>query len=257
MSTWTSRDPRWQALTPYQRAAAMALMEADGTNPADARNALGAMINRARKGNVDLGHHVSQKIYQPTIEPSQQARLDRLLKHPEFGNLTTWAEKRYAGQEADPVNGATHFLAHPRVMLALEAREPGKYKNWGPRGANWTGYNPATGEYRNQTFSDRSHAFLAPEGRHEFGPQQSAAAVPPPQTQQPAVTAATAAPQAAPRQQPGAFQTAASAAPSEMPDLQSAFRVQKPKRTAAIAPPQHDLSWMRGVSPEMAKAMGA
>ncbi len=72
-----------------------------------------------------------------------------------------------------------------------------------------------------------------------------------------AVAAPSLVPQASPRQRPSAFQTAASASPSEMPDLQSAFRVQKPKRTAAMAPPQQDLSWMRGVSPEMAKAMGA
>ena len=164
--TWTSSSELWGGLSPYQKAAAMSLMEADAANPDDARNALGAMINRAAKSGQDLGFHVSQRIYQPTIEPAQQARLPRILAHPEFGNLTAWAERRAAGQEADPVSGATHFLAKPEVMLALERREPGKYRNWGPRGANWTGYDPQTGQYKNQTFADRSHAFLAPDGTY-------------------------------------------------------------------------------------------
>ncbi len=263
MGPWTASDQRWQSLTPYQRAAAMSLMEADKADPDAARNALGAMINRARKSNVDLGWHVSQKIYQPTIEPAQQARLDRILRHPEFNNLTTWAQRRHAGEEADPVNGATHFLAHPKVMLALEAREPGKYKNWGPRGANWTGYNPQTGQYRNQTHADASHAFLAPEGRYEFGPP-SAATTPPPSGVQTIAASAlpqpTSRPQTAASMPPaaraaGSVQTAA-IRPPDMPDAEPMFRIPKPKRTAALAPPQPDASWMRGVSPEMAKQMG-
>lgn len=163
---WTASDPRWQQLTPYQRAAAMALMEADGRNPEHARNAAGAMINRATKGGQDLGEHVSQRIYQPTIEPSQQGRLPSILSSPAYQDLTGWVERRAKGQEADPVSGATHFLAKPQVMLGLEAREPSKYKNWGPRGANWTGYDETTGQYKNQTMVDGSHAFLAPEGAY-------------------------------------------------------------------------------------------
>lgn len=164
--TWTSKNPTWGALTPYQKAAAMSLLEADGANPDHARNALGAMINRAAKYGQDLGYHVSQRIYQPTIEPAQEARLGRILQNPAFPQLTSWAERRAQGLEADPVNGATHFLAKPEVMLALERRDPGKYKNWGPRGANWTGYDPTTGQYKNQTHVDGSHAFLAPEGTY-------------------------------------------------------------------------------------------
>jgi len=162
--TWTSSDPRWLKLNPYQRAAAMALMEADARNPSDARDALGAMINRAAKAGVNLGDHVSGSIYQPTIEPGQQARLDGILKSPEFTDLTGWAERRATGFEPDPVKGATHFLAPEKTMLALERQNPSKYRNWGPSGANWTGYDPATGSYKGVVMRDTSHAFLAPEG---------------------------------------------------------------------------------------------
>lgn len=164
--TWTTSDPRWARLSPTQRAAAMALMEADRMDPTSAKNALGAMINRAAKEGVDIGQHVSGAIYQPTIEPAQQARLERILASPQFADLTGWAERRMAGQEADPVQGATHFLAPERTMLALERQNPAKYRNWGPRGANWTGYDPTTGSYKGVVMRDGSHAFLAPEGAH-------------------------------------------------------------------------------------------
>lgn len=164
--TWTSSDPRWLALNPYQRAAVMALMEADRMDPQSARNALGAMINRSAREGVPLGEHVSKPIYQPTIEPAQQARMDRILRSSEYGNLTSWAERRSQGLEPDPVGGATHFLAPEKTMLALERQNPSKYKNWGPRGANWTGFDPNTGEYKGVVMRDNSHAFLAPEGAH-------------------------------------------------------------------------------------------
>lgn len=158
---WTTSDPRWQGLSPYERAAAMALMEADGADPDAARNALGAMINRATRGGVDLGEHVSQPIYQPAIEPAQQARLERILGMDAFRDLSGWAERRAQGLEPDPVQGATHFLAPESVMLALEAREPRKYRSW----RSWTGFDPEAGSYRDVIMRDDSHAFLAPEGR--------------------------------------------------------------------------------------------
>lgn len=164
---WAARDPRWQGLDQFQKAAVMALMEADGADIGDAKNALGAMINRAMKNGEDLGAHVSQKIYQPTIEAAQQQRLAGLLKRPEFQQLTEWARARAAGTEADPVDGATHFLAHERVMEGLRAREPGKYKSW----VGWSGYDRGGGKYTNPDGSpvvrDKSHAFLAPEGRYK------------------------------------------------------------------------------------------
>lgn len=166
MKTWTSSDPRWQALSQTERAAAMALMEANARNPDDAKHVLGAIINRSQKTGDPLGDHVSKPIYQPTIEPSQQARLDGILRDPNFQTLKAWAERRLAGQEPDPVQGATHFLAPESTMLALERKDPNKYKNWGPRGANWTGYDPATGSYKGVVMRDGSHAFLAPDGSY-------------------------------------------------------------------------------------------
>lgn len=160
---WAASNPTWRGLDPYQKAALMSLMEADGANGEDAKNALGAMINRAAKGGEDLGAHVSRKIYQPTIEPAQERRIEKLMKSPKFAELTEWAKRRAAGEEADPVNGATHFLASERTMLALEAREPSKYKSW----RQWTNFDAASGSYRGVITRDGSHAFLAPEGTAE------------------------------------------------------------------------------------------
>lgn len=176
--TWTSTDPRWQALNKYQQAAAMSLMEADRMNPSDARNVLGAILNRSAKSGQDLSAHLDSPIYQPTIEPNQQARLDRILRSGEYSNLTSWAERRANGLEDDPVSGATHFLAPESTMLALEKSNPAKYKNWGPRGQNWTGYDPTKGEYKGVVMRDSSHAFLAPEGAYKPKATQVASVAP-------------------------------------------------------------------------------
>lgn len=219
---WTLSDPRWQALDSYQKAALMALMEANGANPQSARNALGAMINRAAKNKEDLGRHVGGRIYQPTIEPAQQARLDRLLKSSAHSDLTAWAKRRAAGEEQDPVSGATHFLAPERVMLNLERSNPAKYKNWGPRGANWTGYDPETGAYKGVVMRDASHAFLAPEGAFSVASNSSS----PAEVAPPILQAGYG------RQPPEAPQMAA-AQPAADPTLKSAFSgfVNKPLAT--------------------------
>jgi hypothetical protein len=214
--TWTSSDPRWAALNPYQRAAAMALMEADKMDPDAARNALAAMVNRSKKEGVDLGEHVSGSVYQPTIEPAQQARLDRIMQSPAYADLTGWAERRYNGQEADPVNGATHFLAPESTMLALERQNPAKYRNWGPRGANWTGYDPQTGQYKGVVMRDASHAFLAPGGAYSApgAPQQVNVA------QNGAISGGRAPelPRASPQAQSAPVQFASSETPSKAPE---------------------------------------
>ena len=160
--SWTGSNEAWNSLTPFQKAAAMALMEADAANIDDARNALGAMVNRAKRDGVDIGEHVSKPIYQPTIEPAQERRLGRIMSMPQFSDLTGWAERRWSGQEPDNVQGATHFLAPERTMVALTAREPNKYRSW----PKWTGYNPETGSYKNVVLRDGSHAFVAPEGTY-------------------------------------------------------------------------------------------
>jgi hypothetical protein len=164
------KDPAWSQLSSYEKAAAMSLLEADSANGkpdfASARNVLGAMINRADKGGEDLGEHVSKRIYQPTTEPTQYRRLQSIVELPEFQALTRLAEARDTGQVDDWVDGNTHFLAHEPVMERLREQEPNKYKSW----VNWTGYDKGGGQYSNpdgsSVFRDRSHAFLAPEGRH-------------------------------------------------------------------------------------------
>ena len=128
------------------------------------------MINRSARDRVDLGEHVSQRIYQPTIEDKQFARLSRVIGSPEHRQLTELAQSRLTGQTEDWVQGATHFLAPEKTMLALEAREPMKYRSW----RKWTGFNPQTNEYNGVLFRDGSHAFLAPEGAYS-APAQSGA----------------------------------------------------------------------------------
>ena len=161
--SWES-NPTWQALTGPQRAAAMALLEAGQGRSylGDAKNVLGSIINRAEREKTDLGQHVSQpKIYQPLIEPGQEARLGRVLSSPEFQAMTSLAEQRSAGNIKDWVNGATHFLAKPDAMLELSEANPGKYKSWRLPGS-WTGYDPETNTYKNQVFADNSHSFIIP-----------------------------------------------------------------------------------------------
>jgi hypothetical protein len=160
--SWTRSNPQWQALTPFQRVAVMSLMEKDGKGTG--QNEAAAMINRAQKAGQDYGEHVSGRIYQPTFEPAQERRLNSILNSPSFNDHVAWVERYARGEIEDPTGGATHFLAPERTMLALERSNPAKYKNWGPRGANWTGFDPSTGAYRGVTHRNESHAFLAPEG---------------------------------------------------------------------------------------------
>ena len=162
LQPWTTGNKTWQALNPFQRAAAMALMEAPASRPGDVRNVLGAMINRAGADPDRLGMQVSSKAYQPTIEPGQQARLGDILDSDAFQELVAWAQRRTQGLEPDPVGGATHFLAPEKTMVALTAENPKKYRSW----PQWTGYDPATGSYQNVTLRDKSHAFINPEGEN-------------------------------------------------------------------------------------------
>lgn len=191
MAYW-GNDPTWQNLNGPQRAAAMALLEADvgknGINANDAQNALGAIINRSEKENQPLDEHVSRTIYQPIIEDSQRQRLNQIVNSPEFGVLSRVAADRVAGKIPDWVNGADHYLAPPNTMLALEAKEPNKYKSW----REWTGYDPNTGQYKNVVLSDNSHQFLNLYGdKGTFNPSNSAnsptnvaSATPPPTPKQ-------------------------------------------------------------------------
>lgn len=142
-------------LNPYQRAAAMTMMETN--DPKDGVNVLASMVNRARLEKRDLGTLVSTPIYQPTIEPSQEARLTSIIRNPQFMQNAQLAERYWTGVEKVP-HAATHFLAPEKTMLALEAREPSKYKSW----REWTGFDPNTQSYRGVVLRDGSHAFLRP-----------------------------------------------------------------------------------------------
>lgn len=169
-NTWTSRDATWAKLNPHERVAVMSLMESGDYTRGDtarARNAAAAMHNRAAKYGIDVGYHVSSRHYQPTFEENQYARLGSVLKSKAYQEMVAWSQRYAAGQEIDPTNGATHFLVHPKTMLALEAREPMKYRSW----RKWTGFDQSAMAYRNQTITDNVHAFLSPEGRYSLGRQ--------------------------------------------------------------------------------------
>lgn len=174
------RDQKWRSMGPYQMVAAMAILETrkekDGSFCfACAENIVHTIINRASLDGDKLDDHVSKSIYQPVIEPYQYKVLARYVGTPAHKRLSEIAYKRHTGQIKDKINGATHYLVHSRVMVALQRKQPCKYWNWGPfkcngkEGDNWTGYNPATKRYRNQVYIDRDHAFLAPQGKHTAG----------------------------------------------------------------------------------------
>ena len=165
-----SKDPFWQSLNKYQRAAAMSLLEADNSKGkpdfVSARNVLGAMVNRASKDGKDLGESVSSPIYEPIIHPWQYKRLKDITAMPEFKALTGLAEARETGKVDDWVGGATHFIIKdPSVMLKKEREDPRLYRSW----RKWTGYDDNTKDYSNVLHRDASHAFLAPEGKHSAG----------------------------------------------------------------------------------------
>ena len=161
MAFWAGTDPLWGQLDGTQRAAAMSLLEARAGDLQGARNVLGAIINRAGKDGKPLSEAVSSRIYQPTIEESQRQRLPQVIQSPAFQQLVDLAKGRLEGKVPDWVGGATHFLAPPNTMLALEEREPDKYKSW----RSWTGYDPETNSYANTVMADSSHVFLTPDGR--------------------------------------------------------------------------------------------
>jgi hypothetical protein len=143
-------------MNPYQRAAAMAMMETH--DPVGTINIVGAMVNRARHDKADLGTQVGSRIYQPSFEPAQEKRLSDIIKNPHFYALADVAEKYWTGERPVP-HSATHYLAPESTMLALEKQDPDKYKSW----RSWTGYDDSTGSYKNVAFRDNSHAFLTPD----------------------------------------------------------------------------------------------
>jgi hypothetical protein len=170
-------DKTWRSMDKYQMVAAMAILETkknkDGSFCIEcSKNIVHSIINRASLDGDKLEDSVSNKIYQPVIEPYQYKVLSRYVGSKEHKELSHEAFKRHTGQIKDRVKGATHYLVHSRVMVALQRKQPCKYWSWGPfkcngkTGSNWTGYNPSTKQYKNQVLVDSDHAFLAPQGRH-------------------------------------------------------------------------------------------
>jgi hypothetical protein len=175
---WTRTNKLWQSLDPHERVAAMALMEVNNSKDVEsARDVAAAIVNRSQQRGLDLGQHVSSRTYQPTFEPSQQRRLASLVGSPQFGEVRDWARRYSAGEEADPVNGATHYLAHAPAMYKLSQKNPQKYpvSHWG----DWAGFDPSVMDYRNKLHEDASHSFLAPDpvGRYSV-PRAVAKAAP-------------------------------------------------------------------------------
>lgn len=199
-TSWTASNPIWQRLSGPERAAAMALLEPNAAgNPnylSDARNVLGSIINRAELTGQPLAEHVSGRIYQPTIMPAQEARLERIVRTPEFAELTALAGRRLRGEEPDWVGGAVQFLAPEATMRSLTAKNPQLYRSW----PSWTGYgaDPSRpGEYdpRLVKARDSSHVFFGPE---TLGPKYASAGAAPRQVPARSPNAATLA-QAQPR----------------------------------------------------------
>jgi hypothetical protein len=165
MADWINDDPRWQAMAPDQKAAAMALLETGAENPTDAIHVAGAMVNRAQAEKKDLGQHVGTGIYQPSFDAKAKERFDGVVSSPYMEVVSDWVRRRQSGEYQDPVNGATHFLMPPKAMVKLENDNPSLYKDWGPRGSNWTGYDPQANPdmYGYEVFADKSHRFLTPK----------------------------------------------------------------------------------------------
>jgi hypothetical protein len=174
--TWTTTNKTWLGMDEHQRTAAMSLLEVnDVRDTKAAKNVSAAIVNRARQRGFDLGAHVSSRTYQPTFMSNQESRLEGIVKSPQFNEVLSWVKRYDGGHEADPTNGATHYIAHGPSMAKLSRDNPKlyPYKNW----ASWSGYDPAIKDYRNKLAQDASHAFLAPDPVGRFSVTQKGKAV--------------------------------------------------------------------------------
>lgn len=161
--------PEWKNLTPRQKWAAMTLLETGNSKPDAAKNVAHAIYNRSKLEEVPIDKHIETRkgrgygIYQPLYEPAQQKRMGQILRSQQFSEMLDYVDKIEKGEVEDTTKGATHYLVPPSVMLREERKNPRKYKNWGPRGINWTGYDESTGKYANETVTDGVHNFLVPK----------------------------------------------------------------------------------------------
>lgn len=157
--TWTSQDSRVQAMDKYQRAALIATLE--DNDPEGSKDVISAMVNRAQKGNQDLGAHVMGRIYEPNQarDHKAQARAQQYLNDPsKLQSLADYAKQREMGLVPDRVNGATHFIIPEKHMVKKWEEDPNVYRisSWG----SWTGYNHSTGRYSPQYERHRNKAHV-------------------------------------------------------------------------------------------------
>src|SRR5262245_59308048 len=129
--------PTYNTLRPDQRAALVALMEADNGPDLmrDATNVIHATHNRAQMLGWPVGRVLSYRKpgapygwYQPLWEPTQQARALSLMRRPEFGELTRISEARGRGEAESTVGDATHFVS--KQIEDLARRQPLKYRTF-------------------------------------------------------------------------------------------------------------------------------
>jgi hypothetical protein len=170
------KSERWSSLDSDQKWAAMALMEAGTSKLDQAKNVSHAIHNRARLLGDDVGKHIETRKgrsgygwYQPLYEANQYKRLPGILKSKQFSEMLGYVKKVKSGEIPDTVGGATRYLVPPKTMLKLSGGvrrtskglrgNSKKYYSW----PGWTGFDPKTKTYANQTKLDGVHAFLTPK----------------------------------------------------------------------------------------------
>lgn len=168
-------DPVWTSLSPQQKWAAMAIMEAGMKKPDQARNVAHAIYNRATLLGDPIDKHIETKKgkrygwYQPLYEANQRQRLPGILKSQAFRDMVEYVGGVERGEIPDTTGGATRYLVPPKKMYNLSGGvrmtkdgwrgNSSKYYSW----PKWTGFDPGTMSYKGETKQDGVHAFLIPD----------------------------------------------------------------------------------------------
>lgn len=168
----------WTSLDDDQKWAAMSLLEVGKDKPDQARNVAHAIFNRANLRNEAVGKHIETNKtkggygwYQPLYEPNQLKALPGILESQNFQNMVDYVKQVRQGGIDDPTGGATRYLVPGKTMEKLSNGVSYSEKDGGYRGNSkkyhswpgWTGYNPKTQEYKNNTLTDGVHSFVVPD----------------------------------------------------------------------------------------------